>query len=296
MEKFPEAEQKIETKIILEFMRHGEKEPNKEEPKKAEKEIRLTKKGRTQAAEKGKGLNPQSEVSLAWGGPKKRTQETALRVMLANEEKIDPDVSLEEMEEIIAEELKEGKKLKEDEKLNFDLSGLEGKELLAAFMEGKYLPFLIESSDKRAIETGDIKSSTYSRYAGNIAEIISRYAKIGNNFNRIVSKTDKYEKFGNQLERYLGSHQGVVEGFVAKVLEKTQGKEKRDEFIKSVGGGFKETQGIRVEIANSGIEQKILITYNINGNAETLDIGKDIIEEIIQERKEFEQKVKEANE
>ena len=281
----PENEQRVKTKIILEFMRHGEKENDKT---KSDEEVRLTEKGRMMAGEKGEELDPQKEVSLAWGSPKKRTQETALRAMFPD---IDPNASLEDIEEIIREEQKFGKKLIVDERLSFDLSGPEGKEMLAAFKEGKYLQYLISESDKRAIELGDKTSSSYSRYAGNIAEIVSRYIKIGDNFNRIASKDGKYEEFGNQLERYLATHQGVAEGFVAKVLEEAQGPEKRDEFISSVGSGFKETEGIHLEIQNNGNHQEITITYQLNGDKETITIDGNLIEKIIKEREIFESKV-----
>src|SRR3990172_527527 len=247
-----ESGEKIKTKIILEFMRHGEKENDKT---KSDEEVRLTENGRMMAGEKGEDLDPQKEVSLAWGSKKKRTKERALRAMLPN---IDPNASLEDIEEMIREEEKFGKKLIVDERLSFDLSGPEGKEMLAAFKEGKYLQYLISESDKRAIELGD-------------------------NFNRIASKSDKYEEFDNQLERYLATHQGVVEGFVAKVLEETEGLEKRDEFISSVGSGFKETEGIHLEIQNNGNHQEITITYQINGNKETIAVACEIIEKIIQE-------------
>jgi len=283
----PENERRIKTKIILEFMRHGEKENDKT---KSDEEVRLTEKGRIMAKEKGEELDSQKEVSLAWGSPKKRTQETALRAMLPD---IDPNASLEEIEEIIKEEQKFGRKLIVDERLNFDLSGPEGKEMLAAFKEGKYLQYLINESDKRAIELGDDTSSSYLRYAGNLSEIVNRYAKIGNNFNRIASKDGKYEEYGNQLERYLATHQGVAEGFVAKVLEETQGPEKRDEFISSVGSGFKETEGIHLEIQNNGNHQEITIAYQLNGDKETITVDTDLIEKIIKEREEFEKLVKE---
>src|SRR3989337_413961 len=91
----PENEQRIKTKIILEFMRHGEKE-------------------RMMAKEKGEKLDSQKEISLAWGSPKKRTQETALRAMLPN---IDPNASLKDIEEMIREEQKFGKNSIVDDRL-----------------------------------------------------------------------------------------------------------------------------------------------------------------------------------
>lgn len=138
------------------------------------------------------------------------------------------------------------------------------------------------------------------RHAGNISEILERYIRIGNNFNKLVSKANEKEReeYGNRLERYLGSHQGVLETFILKILEKTQGKEKRDEYIKAIGDGFKETQGFRVEIVNVGDEQKILLTYETpdkSGNEdfkeETIEIDKNLIGEIIEERKKFEKEV-----
>ena len=89
----------------------------------------------------------------------------------------------------------------------------------------------------------------------------------------------------------MATHQGVAEGFVAKVLEETQGPEKRDEFISSVGSGFKETEGIHLEIQNNGNHQEITITYQLNGDKETVAVDTDLIEKIIKEREEFEKKI-----
>lgn len=101
-----EQEKQVETMVKLVFERHGEKDPNKTEPIKSDEEIRLTPKGRKMAKDKGEELKPQKEVSLAWGGPKIRTQETALHTMLPE---ISEDASLEEMEEMIKKEMKVGK-------------------------------------------------------------------------------------------------------------------------------------------------------------------------------------------
>ena len=281
----PEGEKGIETKVILEFMRHSEKESDKT---KTDEEVRLTEKGRKMAQERGESLEPQKEVSLAWGSPKQRTQETALHVMLPE---IDENTTLEEMKEIIAREQKIGGKIKEDLRLNFDVSGPEGEELMEAAKAGEYLQYLFEKSDQRAIELKDRMSSSYTRYAGNIAEIVSRYTKVGNNFNRIASQKEDYEEFGNQLERYLTTHQGVVEGFLAKVLEEKEGVEKRDEFIKAVGGGFKELHGIHVEIVNNGSEQKIRIDYSMNGEAQSVEIDRELLEKIIKDRADFEERI-----
>lgn len=284
-----EPKEKIQTKVILELMRHSKKETD---PSKTDEEILLTGEGRALATERGRELQPQPEVSMAYGSPKKRTQETAARAMLV-ESIDDPDADLEAIEEMVRDHLKYGEKIREDERLSFDLSGPMGQEMLTAFKAGEYLPYLIRKSDQRAIETKDTVSTTYLRQAENVAELVKRYAQVGNNFQKLAERTDKYEQFGNQLERYMGTHQGVAECFVAKVLEKIQGNAERDAFIESIGTGFGETRGIHIEIVNTGDEQKIVMMYPVKNKEgieeqQSVEFSAKLLDEIIEERKEFE--------
>lgn len=296
MEKFKEnkteQEPKVTSRVILEFMRHGKKEGN---PNKLNEELLLTEEGRAQAIAKGEELDPQAEVSVAWGSPRARSRETAALVMLANEG-IDPNADLPSIEAAIDEELnKDGgnkRKIIEDSRLDFNFTG-PGIGKWSAELYGGDNPFLatyIKESDQRALDTGDTVNDTYTRKAADIAEIILRYIKVGDTFNRIVSDTDKYAENGNQLERYLGTHGTVVEPLVAKLLEKLNGLEARDEFAEAVGNDFPEATGISVEIINHGDEQEIKIRYNINGHTEELDVTIDLLEEILKERDEFEKK------
>lgn len=284
-----EPKEKIRTKVILELMRHSKKEAD---PSKTDEEILLTDEGRALATERGRELQPQPEVSMAYGSPKKRTQETAARAMLVGSID-DPDAGLEAIEEMVRDHLKYGEKIREDKRLSFDLSGPMGQEMLTAFKAGEYLPYLIQKSDQRAIETKDTVSTTYLRQAENVAELVKRYAQVGNNFQKLTERTDKYEQYGNRLERYMGTHQGVAECFVAKVLEKTQGNAERDAFIESIGTGFGETRGIHIEIVNTGDEQKIMMTYPVKNKEgieerQSAEFSAKLLDEIIEERKEFE--------
>lgn len=288
----PEKEKEIETRIILEIMRHGKKE---EDETKSNEELRLTQEGRRQADTKGKELKPQARVAVGWGSLRGRTQETAYRAMLATEN-LSPDASLEEIEKAISQEVKFGKKMILDERLNFNDKGPVGQEMNKAYDVGRYLPYIILQSDRRAIEIGDKETTTYTRMAANIAELVKRYAKVGNNFNRLASKTDEYEKFGNQLERYMGTHGGVVESFLAKILEKIQGVEKRDEFVKNIGSLFKETEGVHIELINKGKEQNILVDYEVNGKKERVEIDENLLNDIIEERKKLEEDIQNLNE
>ena len=291
-EKLPSAEEEreIQSKVVLEFMRHGKRDKDDQNP---DAEIRLNEEGRIMSQKKGKSLSPQKEVSLAWGSQLRRAQETAIRAMLPE---IDVGDSLEDIEQLIVDEQKVGKKLIVDPRLGYNLSGPSGKETYRAFKEGRYIPYVVEESDQAAITMNDKVSTTYLRHAGNIAEIISRYAKIGKNFNQIVTKKeDEYKKYDNRMERYLGTHSGILEFFLIKVKEKVEGIDGRDEFIKYLGDGFKETEGMRVEIINVGSDQQILVHFTAEGKDEEILIDDQLLDSIIEERAEFEKKFGEGS-
>lgn len=291
----PELEQEKISKVVLEFMRHGDKETNSQ---KTNQELLLTKKGRQQAIKKGRRLNPQAEVAIGWGSPRARTEETAMLVTLANEN-INPDATVEEIEATIDEEINKGgkkkKKFIEDPRLDYNFSGPGiGTWLTDLYKKSTpFMPIYIQESDQRALETNDTENDTYTRKAADIAEIVLRYAKVGNNFNSLVQETDKYEKNNNQLERYLGTHATVAESFLLKLLEKLNGVEARDELAKVLDHGFEETQGYRVEIVNAGKEQEIIVHFKTKEGSQQISTTVDLIEEIVKEGEEFEKKFKE---
>ncbi|MGB5019132.1 MAG: hypothetical protein WBO66_05400, partial [Candidatus Moraniibacteriota bacterium] len=263
----------------------------------ASTDLRLTPEGRNQMTERGKDFDPQVEVSVGMGSPYVRTQETAYRSMLANED-IAPEDSLEDIERKLAEQMSYGKKMIEDDRLAFHADGPTGEDGAKAYYEKRYMPWVIDESDQSAIKNGDTGSSTFTRMTGNLAEIISRYATVSDNFQRIVTHDSekKYEATGNQLERYIGTHLGISECFVAKVLEKLKGAEAKDEFVKSVGSGFLEGEGIHIEIINTGSEQNISMTYTVKDEEhgdriETIQFGREVLLSIIDDRRLFEEKV-----
>ncbi|QQR78084.1 MAG: histidine phosphatase family protein [Candidatus Moraniibacteriota bacterium] len=296
-----EQEPKQITRVILELMRHGKRERGKTVEEEANPNLRLTPEGRAQVTEHGKTVDPQPEVAMGMGSSRVRTQETAYRVMLANED-ISPDDSLEVIEAKVAEQVHYGKKMLVDDRLGFTDEGPIGPDGVKAYMEKRYLPWAMNDSDRDAIEKGDEKSSTYTRMAGNVAEIVARYATVGNNFQRIVARDTegKYEETGNQLERYLGTHMGIAECFTAKVLETVKGVEAKDKFVQSIGSGFLEAEGVRIEIVNTGMDQTIVLTYTIKDaeqgdRKESVQFGREVLAKIIDDRKAFETLVTTAN-
>jgi hypothetical protein len=279
MEQIPAKEnrEQYSSKIELRFFRHGEK---KEEEEKYDHEIGLTEKAKERAMEKSQTKN--IKQSVAFGSKRTRAQEQAGFEMAGGQEEITGKESLEELKEKLNKDLKVGSKLGIDKKLDFDADWESpyGQQLDAA---EDFLSFLIEKSDRLAQELGDKNSFTYSRGAANVANIIDKYLKIAPIWDKLIQ--EKQKKYTDTLERFLGSHQGVGESFLAKAIEKTKGKQERSKFVQALDNeGFDYAEGFDIEILNKGTETpKIYIMYK-KGEFEFDEIvPKEIIDEIISE-------------
>ena len=61
--------------------------------------------------------------------------------------------------------------------------------------------------------------------------------------------TDEVNGYEDTLRRFLGTHLGIGESFLAKVIEETKGKAERDKFVAAVKGqGFDFVEGFEVKI------------------------------------------------
>ncbi|MBI3685440.1 N-formylglutamate amidohydrolase [Candidatus Azambacteria bacterium] len=246
-----ESHEEYTSKIELSFFRHGEKENNKS---KSDLDIELTPVGKKQAKEKSDTKN--MKQSVAFGSPRTRAQETAGFVMSGNQEGITGDESLEELREKVDKGLAKGSKIGVDRRLDFgiDFSSEFGVSALDHFKRGDYLKFLVEQSDRLAKESGDETSFTYSRGASNIASIIDKYIGIAKRWDKLVQ--DEQKEYSDTLERFFGTHQGVNESFLAKVIEKTKGAEERDKFVQALSNqGFDYTEGFEVDILNKNSDE-----------------------------------------
>ncbi|MDP4000875.1 MAG: histidine phosphatase family protein [bacterium] len=288
---------KAESRIVLYFRRHGKKEQTLEGQ--TDTDVPLTKEGRGQAVQIGKDLNVKPEMTIAFGSRRKRAQEVAARAMLANEDDISPNMPLDQLKARIAKELGYGQKIIEDRRLDFN----EGKGTALgvltdkAYAEKRTAEFMIHDSDRIAQETKDLTTSTYTRLASQVAELVQKYAKIGSNFHRIVEEDpEKYKKFQNQMERFMGTHNTVSDSFVAKVIEKQQGIEERERFLQSVGPlGFKEAEGFNIEVINRGGNQEIRLNVKAGNEEWNIDVVPDTIGRIIDDRVEFDRAIKAAS-
>lgn len=263
MEKFETEilEKEPTSKIELSFFRHEEKEKDKS---KSDEEIRLTEKGKISAKNKAH-VNTQIEQAVAFGSSRKRTQETAGLIMAGAQDQIIGTESLEELKKKLNSELNgAGSKIGTDERLNFVLNENNdfGKEAMKEFLAGNWMKFLVERSDQLAEELQDNESSTYSRQASGIAQVIVKYLQIAPRWNELAQ--DETKKYTDKLERFFGAHQGVLESFIAKVIEITKGKEEQEKFLTAIGGnGFDFSEGFNVEILSYENEDpKIRIKFH----------------------------------
>jgi bisphosphoglycerate-dependent phosphoglycerate mutase len=281
----PEMHEQVSSKIDLFFMRHGDKE---KDPAKTDYDILLTEKGRGQAQEKSELEN--IDQAVAFGSPRKRAQETAGHVMAGSTEAIDGSESYEELKEKLDSDLAHGTKLGVDERLDFicDEESEYGKALFQAFKEGRYLKWAVEESDKLAEQLDATEQYSYSQASKGFAELVLKYLQIAPRWEQLSHDSDKYT---DTLQRYFGTHQGMAETFLAKVVEKTRGVEERDKLVTSLDNqGFDFVEGIKVEIQNhSGSEPTIHLSYRKEKDGEVLfdfdeDINKDLLQEIVEQK------------
>lgn len=232
-----EFQPKIETKkeepsqIILHFMRHSMKAAGYEDDYK----VPLSEDGRNFALQESQRYDSTVPIERkrAYGSPRLRSRETAQIVM---------NKSQEDFDQII----------RADKSLDYKTNLQTGTELAKAigdsFKDKTYLKTLVEQSDQLAEKTGDNENSTYSDFARNIASFIDRHVKLADRWHQ---RTREYhgEDFDPRAERFVGTHQGTVECFVAKVLEIQSGNSERDKFVEMLSGnGFDFIEGVDVVI------------------------------------------------
>ena len=278
-----ETAERITSKIDLRFFRHAEKESDKS---KSDEEIELTETGRNQAIEKSEDTDMYQ--SVAFGSPRKRTQQTAGFVMGGQLEEITGNESLVELREKLSKDLQIGSKIGADKRLDFNLdpSTKFGNKLMEAFKRGEYLKFLIEQSDELAESLQDIDGETYDRAASRIAEIIKKYLTIAKRWDELVQ--DEKKDYEDTLKRFMGTHQGVAESFLAKIIEKTKGKSERDLFVSILNNqGFDYAEGFGVKIETiDGNDQQVRISFKKEKDGEVVFayneiVSKEILDSLI---------------
>lgn len=279
-----------ESEVMLHFFRHAEqlKDPNK-----TNQAFELTEAGRKQAMDKSEAIGVERNLkqTMAFGSPRKRAQQTAGFAMAGGfVDTITGNESLEDLKKKIDKDIKVGSKIGVDPRLDFHLDkntpfGREAYE--AVFVNYDYMKFLVNRSDKLAIETNDPKASTYSRHARDIAQVVKKYAGVGNQWNKLV-ESGKYQD--PKLERFLGTHGGAAESFLLKVIEKVKGVKERNRLLNLMPHQFDYTEGFDITLTHKGLDQVMHISFkkedkNDSKNSFVFDedVPLEIVNDIIEE-------------
>ena len=279
--------------IRLEFFRHDERATK---PGESDNKSRLTTEGRKNATAAGKVKSPHPEVAIAYGSPREKSTETALRQMLSSRGEVDENVDLEGIRALISEHLPVGKKNLVDERLNFLWEG-EFKKIATEHYRDKkdYLVFAVEESDGVVKEHKDMKSTSYTRQAAGIAELVKKYIEILPRWERLAQDNpDKFREFNNELQRFLGSHGTVTECFLLKVIEKNEGMDGVRKFIDELpdknGLGYSEGFTVNIKRGQETREIEVIVGYKDKSwSVDLEDIG-----QIIKDKELLDKSISEA--
>ncbi|MDP3964067.1 MAG: hypothetical protein Q8Q20_00185 [bacterium] len=279
-----EGEDMPESKVVLHFFRHDRKENSR--PEQDDKDVELTIEGRSNALQMGKLFPSKIETSWAAGSERIRSAHTALNRMAAQTGLLTPRMSYEQASRIVNEELKVGKKVTMLPELGFSYEEKFYETVSERIRQGHFLEFVANESDALALKQQDTTSSTYSRAAANFASLIAREMRAANAWQRVVREhPEKYADQENTMERYLGSHQVILENMYMKVVEKTHGREKLLQFIENMrdeegkANGFDFHEGYTFTITN-GTEGQKLMLEGIRG-FENMEVTPELLQEII---------------
>ncbi len=278
----PEHEKRPTSEIALWIGRHAEKnKPDKQaeaftargKPVPVEditdQMIELAPQGVVNA--RGKSVPENAKNAVAYGGPRIRSRQTAGLIMAGAHLDLADDAGAQEMIDQINREsgVKVGTRVGTDQRLDFVLNGSYGERVESEYAAGRLMSYLINHSDEDAEAAGDTESTTYSRAASGVAELVLRYVNASPRWDAIVAEHKKEgDDVGEVLQRFLGTHQSVGESFLAKIIEVTKGEEERDRFIAAVNdSGFGFAEGFQLRIQNHGksSEPSIHISYIKNG-------------------------------
>jgi hypothetical protein len=286
-----EPNENVESKVVLHFFRHAEPNRDADVPNES---FELTTKGREQALHKSADLEVDGkdlDQSVAFGSPRNRSRHTAALVMAGeSSDLISRAESLEEIKAALDMDLKVGSKIGVDPRLDFymDADSPFWKEAEKATGSKEYLKFLVERSDQLAAELGDEKASTYSRQASNVASVIKKYMQVCGQWDKLVES----QAYSNpKLERFLGSHGGILESFLLKLVERVKGVEERDRLLRIIPNHFDYTEGIDVILTTVDSKPSVRVVFKHNqvgGEGEPYNfdetISPEIIDDIIQSK------------
>lgn len=334
-----EKQEKIEDTIVaINILRHGKKEKGDDD-----RMVRLTPEGKVLALCQALRTR-ETEGALTRGSFRVRSQETAGIFALKNEiltelnitgedltaleeklvnkkqlsseeqqlvKKVAEKTSLEELEKKYGAKFDANnfKWIEADSRLDFEAQGLVEKNQNQAYVDGHLLEYTAKKSDEEALESNDRVSSTYTRIAGAVSDLILSYVATGKELHNTVQNMVRLrpESFKSivkdgkcAFERFFGTHAGIGESFMLKIIEVLEKrgqlpKGTQEEIMEKTGASFKENEGIRLEIHNSdkGQSLRLILPDRIAGGLPEINFTSDVLSEIIADCKAFQKQIEE---
>lgn len=283
----PDKEKLAKAIIHLYLFRHSAKE---EQGNKSDENVLINEEGKRLALSK---FDETKQNVVGYYTARKRSEQTIAYMAFGSElddtEEMEKEINIDPKSGL---ELKYAKRFILDDQLDFKNGHKTeyNKRMRDEFYQGTFLKFLVEESDQYAKSINDVGGATYSRMAGQIAQIVEKYLVAINNWSQILENNPaKYDS--NELNRFLCTHQGLGESFLAKVIEKTDGLVERDKFVKALHNtGFDFTEGLTLDIEKTNNETLIHVSFNkVDQETGELvyafekNISKELLEEIIRE-------------
>ena len=183
-------------------------------------------------------------VGKIFGSPRERTGQSSAARMFAEQLK-EANFAGGDPEEFVRWLQDGGLEKTETPFLNFELGeGEYTTQLRDSVVKNNCLQWLVEKSEKAALDLKqDPKKVTpLCVQAGNVAKFFWAQAWLG------YEDLKKGENLDQKMD-FATSHQGVLESFLYKVIEKQDGAEAAAQFVQSLpAGGFAENQGFRAEV------------------------------------------------
>jgi len=222
----PESQER-KPRVLLHIMRHGEKAGGNWNPDDMDHRIPLTDKGRQDAQEKHAGGDPRQ--GLAIGSGRIRADETALRALVGDDPRIKDIDDFDELVHEMDQELRVGSKLRTDSRLDipFKKQGDLHEHLEKRASEIGYARAIAEEFDTAQYP----RATVYGVQAANLASIVLDRITMERNWERLVER--KPDEYTDTLERYIGTHGGVIDAFIGEILTTLHGIDARNTFIKT---------------------------------------------------------------
>jgi len=275
--------------INLHFFRHDEK--GKLGENQWDYQVRLTEEGKQHSKQVWQEKWIDSEIAVGYHSPRERTKETLYHRL--NLPGVEVNQSLEEIDEKVSQHFQIGKKAQQNSRLNFYLGGEKKSDLEKEFNEEAYKHFngggysfwVMEESDRWFKKLNDIRISSYSKVAGDFAEIVQKYFRILTNK---VKNTDTGRKKADwtvtyELQRLFANHGEVGELFLMKIIEKDKWKKYLKDFIIKYFPKwyFDYSEGFEIEIGEYNLhEVKMILKYE----KEEFKISPQMLKEMVEER------------